>query len=59
MGCDKWIHIGDDVYVNPETRYNLSGLEPEEELTEIIIKEILDDYQNSKRPDRTIEGLTT
>lgn len=49
MGCNKWINIGDGVYVNPETRYNLSGLEPDEELIQIIAKEILDEYQNSKR----------
>lgn len=49
MGCNKWTNIGDDVYVNTETRYNLSDIEPEEELIQIIGKEILDEYQNSKR----------
>lgn len=38
---NKWINIGDGVYVNLETIYKLSDIEPEEELIQIIGKEIL------------------
>ena len=59
MGYNKWINIGDGVYVNTETIYNISYIEPEEELIQIISKEILDEYRNSKRYALCVQDFNT